>query len=99
MLRWCSYCQEFQGEGPPYDDLRITHGICPSCERTVDRFDTDDFVHTRALQQIQSRLMDAGARSDAHTAAGVIADASKARVRPVDALMGLVAPMLYEIGI
>jgi len=101
VLRWCSYCQTFQGEQPPYHDLRITHGICPSCERTVDSFDTDVRVYTqtRTLQRIQSQLWDAGTRHDAQTAARVIDDAGTARVRPVDALMGLVAPMLYEIGV
>ncbi|MEQ1730099.1 MAG: B12-binding domain-containing protein, partial [Vicinamibacterales bacterium] len=99
MLRWCSHCQEFQGEAPPYDDLRITHGICASCEGVIDAFDASDLAHARTLQGIQSRLMDAGARSDAQLAARVIEDASKARVRAVDALMGIVAPMLYEIGV
>lgn len=99
MLRWCSYCQEFQGERPPYDDLRITHGICPSCEGAADTFDDDALVHTLTLQRIQSRLMDAGARSDAQSAAGAIEDANKAGVRAIDALIGIVAPMLYEIGI
>ena len=101
MLRWCAYCQQFQGEQPPYDDLRITHGICPSCARTVDRFDTDlrTYTQARTLQQIQSRLSDAGIRHDAQAAASVIDDARTTRVRPVDALMGIVAPMLYEIGV
>ncbi len=31
MLKWCTYCQEFQGEVPPFDTLASTHGICQNC--------------------------------------------------------------------
>ncbi len=99
MLRWCSYCQEFQGEGPPYDDLSITHGLCPKCALTAEAFDDDDFAHTRRLQRIQEQLREAGTSSDAQAAARAIEDASKAHVRAIDALMGIVAPMLYEVGV
>jgi methanogenic corrinoid protein MtbC1 len=99
VLKWCAYCQEFQGEGPPYDDLRITHGICSSCEGVAETFDTADLLHARRLQHIQARLTDAGANFDPQTAADVIEDASKANVRAIDALMGIVAPMLYEVGV
>ena len=99
MLRWCSYCQEFLGEGPPYDDLRITHGVCARCAALAVKAEHDDLAHGRALRHIHHQLVEAGAHADPSAAARVIEEARRANVRPVDALMGLVAPMLYEVGV
>ncbi len=29
----CAWCKQKIGEKPPYDDKRVTHTICPKCER------------------------------------------------------------------
>lgn len=31
MIVWCSYCQKFLKEKPPYDQFQVSHGVCPSC--------------------------------------------------------------------
>ena len=31
MIRWCAYCQHYQGEQEPLDDYSITHDICEPC--------------------------------------------------------------------
>jgi len=43
-------------------------------------------------------LFDAGRRDDLKAAEKIIEDASKANIRPVDVLIGIIAPMLYQIG-
>lgn len=98
MLNWCAYCQEFQGERPPYHDLRVTHGICPACALRFDQFTEDDQQHSMLLKNLYARLWDAGLHSDVETAARIVEEASTQRVRSVDVLLGLMAPMLYEIG-
>ncbi len=98
MLTWCSYCQQFQGEVPPYEDLSVTHGICARCEPGVLDLTAADFAHARMLQRLQSQLMEAGRRGDVHQAVHIITDAVNANVRAVDVLMGIVAPLLYRIG-
>jgi methanogenic corrinoid protein MtbC1 len=98
MLYWCSYCQQFMGEVPDYQDLAITHGMCADCEPKVPHFAESDFVHAEFLKGIQLKLLDAGRRDDLTAAGKIIADALRRKVRPVDILIGLVSPMLYQIG-
>ena len=35
MVRICSHCQKILGEKPPYDDKRLTHGICSPCMKEL----------------------------------------------------------------
>jgi len=30
----CGWCGQFQHEKEPFDDTRISHGICPPCAET-----------------------------------------------------------------
>lgn len=98
MLSWCSYCQHFQGEVPPFDDLAITHGICATCEESALDLTERDLVHTRALQAVQVRLMQAGRRGDVKAVEEILEEAMEARIRHPDILMGILAPMLWQIG-
>jgi methylmalonyl-CoA mutase cobalamin-binding subunit len=98
MLRWCSFCQEFQGENPPFENLAITHGICSTCEVTALDVTERDLAHTRILQGVQGRLWNAGRNGDLKAVDNILYDATNARVRPLDILMGIVAPMLWQIG-
>ncbi len=65
---------------------------------TIDDFDAGDRTHAKAVKNIYDRLWAAGKNSDVRAAAAVLDDASSARLRAVDILLGIVAPMLYEIG-
>jgi methanogenic corrinoid protein MtbC1 len=98
MLSWCSYCQQFVGEVPHYDDLAITHTICPACERNTFSLTAQDIAHTHLLQDIRKRLFEAGRRNDLQAAAQILDDCSQANVRQVDILLGILAPILYEMG-
>jgi len=99
MLRWCSYCQEFMGETPAYDDFSITHGLCARCESRQDNlFEGRSFDRAVLLQDIFQNLFAAGRRSDFAKAGEIVEQAMSENCRPVDILMGMIAPMLYEIG-
>jgi len=98
MLSWCSYCQQFVGEVPPYDDLIITHCICGTCESNVPSLTESDIAHALMLKGIQSRLFDAGHQGDLNAAEQVIETSRQAGMREIDILVGIIAPMLYQIG-
>ncbi len=98
MLKWCAYCQRFQGERAPFDDYAITHGICETCAVAEVEGSPSKLVYARELQQIQEQLLRAGRREDLPAAARIVEDALRAGMRPVDVLLGLLAPLLYHIG-
>ncbi len=99
MLKWCAYCQQFMHEIAPYDDFSITHGLCGSCVRTrKDLFAAQEVEQARLLSDIFHDLFDAGRHEDFETATQIIEKALTANCRPVDILIGMIAPMLYEIG-
>lgn len=98
MLRWCSYCQHFIGEIPDYRNLSITHGICTACETTAFDFTESDFKLADSLRSIQHQLQDAGRASDLAAAQRIIENAATENISPVDVLIGIIAPMLYQVG-
>lgn len=98
MLSWCSYCQQFQGEVPPFEQLNITHGLCTNCGiRGID-LSKSELEHAHKLRDIQRQLMEAGSVEDFGAAERIVDLAIADHVRPVDILFGLVAPSLYLIG-
>jgi methanogenic corrinoid protein MtbC1 len=87
------------GEVPDFQDLNITHGLCNKCEIPRLKSAKLDLTHALVLKGIQRKLWNAGHRHDLEAAANIIAnDAAKAGVRPVDVLIGIIAPLLYRIG-
>jgi hypothetical protein len=99
MLKWCSYCQQLMHEIAPYDDLGITHGMCGDCKpKHLDAHVEPDLTHARFVGAIQSRLAEAGWRNDLAAAEAVIATCGAANMRGVDILVGVIAPLLYQIG-
>jgi methanogenic corrinoid protein MtbC1 len=99
MLKWCSYCQQFMGEIHPYHDLSMTHGLCDDCLlEHPDVFAESELKHPIFLRDIFHALFEAGQKSDIDTAAKIVEKAIDANCRPLDILVGMIAPMLYEIG-
>ncbi len=98
MLTWCAYCQQYQGERSPFDDLAITHGICEACAGKFEEMTDAAVEHASVLRDIQQRLWDAGRRGDLQAAEQIVDDASKLDVRALDLMLGIIAPMLYKIG-
>src|SRR5271156_3748793 len=99
MLRWCAYCQEFQGEIAPYNIFTTTHGLCPACEaKGMGRLDSE-IGNSHRLREIQGLLYEAGKTGDMAAASSIVHHALKAGLRPVDILVGLITPLLYLIGI
>jgi methanogenic corrinoid protein MtbC1 len=99
MLKWCSYCQQFMHEIAPYDDFGVTHGLCATCESShEDLFSREEIERSLFLQKIFRTLFDAGRNDDFEASCRIVETAIDANCRPVDILMGMIAPMLFEIG-
>jgi methanogenic corrinoid protein MtbC1 len=99
MLRWCAYCQEFQGEIAPFNVFTTTHGLCPTCEaKGMGRLDSE-IGNSHRLREIQGLLYEAGKTGDTTAASGIVRRALAAGLRPVDILVGLITPLLYLIGV
>lgn len=99
MLKWCSYCQQFRGESPEFDDFSITHGLCKSCaSRRIDLFSASIVDHANFLRAIFDRLFRAGRLNDFDSATKIVEEAIAAKCRAVDILVGMIAPMLFQIG-
>ncbi len=99
MLRWCAYCQEFQGEVAPFNIFTTTHGLCPACSaRGMDRLDSE-IGNSHRLREIQGLLYEGGKTGDMAAASRIVRMALTAGLRPVDILVGLITPLLYLIGI
>lgn len=98
MIRWCAYCQQFQGEVQPYDDYGFTHGICESCGLKDFKYTDQEFIKIQTLVKIQKQLFDAGLEGGETLAEEAIEEAKQAGVQSVDLLMGLIAPLLWKVG-
>ena len=99
MLKWCAHCQQFIGEMPPHADLGITHGLCRKCAgEKPDLLSGDEYAHAVVLRDLFQSLFAAGRRNDFDGAGPLVDHAIAANCRPVDILVGMIAPMLYEIG-
>jgi methanogenic corrinoid protein MtbC1 len=99
MLKWCSYCQQFQGETSPYEDLSVTYGLCRRCKSEhPDIFASDVVRHSRFLRRVYHSLYKAGRRNDFRSAQQLVKEAVAANFRPIDILIGVLAPLLYKIG-
>jgi methanogenic corrinoid protein MtbC1 len=99
MLRWCAYCQEFQGEIAPLNIFTTTHGLCSACKaKGMGRLDSE-IGNSHRLREIQGLLYEAGKTGDMAAASSIVRHALVAGLRPVDILVGLITPLLYLVGI
>lgn len=99
MLKWCAHCQQFIGEMPPHADFGITHGLCRKCAGDrPELLSGDQYAHAVVLRDIFQALFSAGRSNDLDAAGPLVDHAIAANCRPVDILVGMIAPMLYEIG-
>jgi hypothetical protein len=95
VLKWCAYCQQFMREVPDYDDFAITHGLCPECRARGFPFSAEGGLgHAVFLREIFRELFDAGRHDDLESGRRVVEKALSAACRPVDILIGMIAPML-----
>jgi len=79
-------------------DFGITHGMCPRCKAKGAKQLDLEMDHSLFLKHSQAELMQVGERGDVQAAATIIEMAKSWGIRPVEMLIGLIAPLLYVIG-
>ncbi|MCA9673613.1 MAG: B12-binding domain-containing protein, partial [Myxococcales bacterium] len=97
MIRWCSYCQAFCDEMPPYEDLGLSHVICPACEARLDR-DEALVAATEAPRLLMKRVFRAAARGDVTDIDEMLGDASRMGLTQASLLLGVLQPLLHRTG-
>ncbi len=99
MILWCAYCQRFLGESAPFDDLRMSHGICPSCLMRVKSADSVEFQERAlSLSHFFWELREAARTGHPGHAYKLIAQARERGIQPLDLAFGMIQPILNEIG-
>ena len=98
MIRWCSNCQTYQGEVPPFDSYAITHGICEVCAAKGLMLGGPALAKIQPIVDFHNRVREeakAGFITPPHS---LLAEAITLEIQPIDLLIGLLQPALYEIG-
>jgi methanogenic corrinoid protein MtbC1 len=95
MFLWCSNCQNFLGETPPYESLSITFTECGRCHKFHALTEKEQ---EKALRRIMFQLWRAGTSSDFEAGAASIEEALLSGFRPIDITMGILTPLLYQMG-
>ncbi|HQU34254.1 MAG: hypothetical protein B7Z68_10900 [Acidobacteria bacterium 21-70-11] len=98
MISWCSYCQTYQGEVPPFDRFDLTHGICKACTEKKAMADGDAVARIQPIVDFHARLREKARDGFATAPRDVFDQAVALGIQPLDLLIGLVQPALYEIG-
>jgi methanogenic corrinoid protein MtbC1 len=98
MIRWCSYCQRFLGELPPFDDPRFSHGICVPCNQRLDRGE-DVVQQTATVRSLFGRIMEGARAGDEHVCASILEEARAMGLGTEAIMVGMLEPALYQAGI
>jgi hypothetical protein len=98
MIRWCSYCQSFLGESPPYDDVAFTHGICESCEQRV-LVDDALVAATEPVRRLMRRILEKARGGEELACAAMVGEAKQLGLGVESVLIGLLQPALYKAGL
>ena len=96
MIRWCAYCQRYQGEVEPYDDYSVTHTICEACEAR-EAYLSKEPASLESIRRFLGRLVRVGT-GPGPTAAELVAQGVGLGLDPADLLLGIVQPVLHQIG-
>lgn len=96
MIRWCAYCQRYQGEVEPFDDYSVTHTICEACEARAAYLSKEP-PSLESIRHFLARMARIGT-GPGPTAAELVAQGAALGLDPDDLLLGVVQPVLHRIG-
>ncbi len=98
MIKWCAFCQRFQGEVPPYERLDMSHGLCLQCSETALNLTSEQEERIERLGEFSRRFWNAGFNRDQMALIELIQEAIFFGIRPIDLLYGIAAPAMGKIG-
>ena len=98
MIKWCSYCLRFVREFEPYQDFEVSHGVCPDCLPKVLTLTSADQTVLLPLKSFYRALQLSVRSGQVADVATILEDSRRLGIRPIDLMMGVLQPMLAEIG-
>jgi methanogenic corrinoid protein MtbC1 len=98
LIRWCSYCQQYIDDGPPWEDFRLTHTICDSCRSKGAHRGEARLEQAQRIAALYGRVRKAAAARQRLETSQLMDECSSLGVRPIDLMMGMIQPALQEIG-
>jgi methanogenic corrinoid protein MtbC1 len=98
MLSWCAYCYKFIEELPSYNDMSVTHGLCLNCRVNFRQIVNSPKERLKNLTNLSQVIWQAGRSGDVSQISAILQSAHSIGVRRQDLVVGLLSPMLVEIG-
>jgi len=98
MYRWCAYCQHYLGEKAPFEDYSLTHGICAECVYRGTLRDHDAITRMQPIVDFYTDVANMARSGETVPVATVVRRGLALGMRPVDLLVGILQPTLYEVG-
>ncbi|MDZ7767749.1 MAG: cobalamin B12-binding domain-containing protein [Woeseiaceae bacterium] len=97
MIFWCSYCQRFMREEAPFEDLSVSHALCDSCSSSLEDIDERVEKGARVRDFLEATMADLFERR-LPSEDRLLAESRALGIRDVDLLVGLLQPVLCEVG-
>ncbi|MGC4069581.1 MAG: hypothetical protein QM784_33980 [Polyangiaceae bacterium] len=98
MIRWCSYCQSFQGEIEPFDDYSMTHMICERCDSHALAANEPDLAPQREVAAYYGELRTLVREGRIDDATLLLDQAPGLGIVPSDLVAGLVQPLVHWLS-
>lgn len=97
MFVWCAYCQKFQGEKEPHEDLGTTHGICRTCLK--NRASARDLEWATEVHSLLARVRNSAVASCPLELETFLREACRLHLHSTEILLGILQPALVEVGV
>jgi methanogenic corrinoid protein MtbC1 len=98
MIHWCAYCQQYQGETPPFESLEVSHGMCEKCAPKGLDWTPEQENRIKYLADLNRRFWKAGSTSRTDELEELANEGIREGIRPIDLLFGLAGPSLVNVG-
>lgn len=99
MIRWCAYCQTYQGETEPFETFEFSHGICQNCASVGMLENRQGLESIKAIRNLHDRLRSAINQRDRFLFRGAYLDALNLHIEPYNLALSVMQPILYEVGL
>ena len=99
MFRWCSYCQIFIGESAPFDSYELTHGICSKCKSAQAHRNAAGVKSIGVIRDFFAGIWEKAKTGEPLDCEKILAQSQKLGIKDFDLFMGMIQPILWEIGV
>lgn len=96
MIMWCAYCQHFQYEFEPFDQYGISHGVCQTCQPKAMAFSPQKNLDE--IKAFYRSLREIALSSAPADVIKIEEESNRLGIRSIDLMMGVLQPLLAEIG-